>query len=132
MEEGYIEVQNQGLRIIGALHTRHLLSLLLGMGAFAPVALLALLCAEGLPHAPGFPYLVAGVLLALGALVGVVPVPSRKKTLLQVVWLQAKYRIKTQTYQWDRSYREQVHQALDAAWKASLEHTRSAEGAWDR
>ncbi|WP_258111247.1 hypothetical protein [Alicyclobacillus sp. SP_1] len=111
MDEGYIEVRNQGLRIVGPIHTYHLFSMMLGMGALAPLALVGLATTAFLPHAPGMPFLVALVGLLLGAVLGLVPMPHRHKTVLQWLWLHLKYRMHAQTYFWDRTHRVRTHQA---------------------
>lgn len=122
MEEGYIEVNNQGMRLIGGFTTKHLLSITTGIGAFIPLAIVIYLFIHiSNPTHPYLPYVGVGLGLLPGAILGAIPIPRRKITLLIFLYRRAKFRLRAQVFTFDREYRQRINREKFARWKSMLE-----------
>ena len=122
MEEGYIEVANQGMRIVGWFTTKHLLSIVYGICALLPLSLLLFLIGMLIPgHSPYLPYIGVGVGSSIGIVIGICPVPKRRTTLMNWLYKRIRYQMKPQVFVFDQEYRMRTNRAKNKAWMARVE-----------
>lgn len=122
MEEGYIEVANQGMRIVGWLTTKHLLSMVYGICTLLPLSLLLFLIGVLIPdHSPYLPYIGVGIGSFIGIAIGICPVPKRRTTLMIWLYKHYRYNLKPQVYVFDRDFRVRTNRAKNKAWMAKIQ-----------
>lgn len=121
MEEGYIEVATQGMRLMGPITTKHVASMGLGALVFSPLALLLALVGWVLPGPPSLILMGAGVGLFPGVVLALIPVPKRQVNYMTWLYRKLRFRFKTQVFQFDREYRERKNRAVITAWMQEVE-----------
>lgn len=116
MEEGYIETATSGMRILGPITTKHVVAAAIGVAVFSPFAILSVLVGLAMPG-PRFHLLIyAAVWLIPGAVLGAWPIHRRKITLIIWVYRKIRFRLRTNVYVWDRSYRDRKNREVITAW----------------
>ena len=121
MEEGYIEVATQGMRLMGPITTKHVASMGLGALVFSPLAILLALMGWVLPGPPSLILVGAGIGLAPGILLALIPVPKRQVNAMTWLYRKLRFRFRTQVFQFDREYRERKNHAVITAWMREVE-----------
>lgn len=127
-EEGYIEVSGAGLRILGPITTKHLLSMGIGLAVFAPLGALLALIAYALPGPP-FREMWGGLVGILpGLVMAILPVPKRRINALTWLWRKIRFRIRPQVYRFDFEYRVRRHRQEMNEWLVDVADAAKAEG----
>lgn len=121
MEEGYIEVATQGMRLMGPITTKHVASMGLGALVFSPLAILLALVGWVLPGPPSLILVGAGIGLAPGILFALIPVPKRQVNAMTWLYRKLRFRFRTQVFQFDREYRERKNHAVITSWMREVE-----------
>ena len=121
MEEGYIEVATQGMRLMGPITTKHVASMGLGALVFAPLAVLLMLVGWVLPGPHSLALILAGVGLAPGLILALIPVPKRQINTMTWLYRKLRFRLRTQVYRFDLEYRERKNRAVILAWMREVE-----------
>lgn len=121
MEEGYIEVATQGMRLMGPITTKHVGAMGLGALVFSPLALGLALVGWVLPGPSFLPLIGAGTGLLPGVILALIPL--RKRQVNAMIWLYRKVRFRfyTQVFHFDREYRERKNLATITAWMREVE-----------
>lgn len=121
MEEGYIEVANQGMRLMGPITTKHVKAMGLGAAVFSPLAILFAIVGWVIPGPAVLP--IAGAIIGIipGVILGLIPIPKRQ--IGAIVWLYRKlrFRIRTQTFYFDREYRSRKNREVITGWMREVE-----------
>ena len=121
MEEGYIEVATQGMRLMGPITTKHVASMGLGALVFSPLALLFALVGWVLPGPSSLVLIGAGIGLFPGIVLALIPVPKRQVNYMTWLYRKLRFRFRTQVFQFDREYRERKNRAVITAWMREVE-----------
>lgn len=121
MEEGYIEVATQGMRLMGPITTKHVASMGLGALFFSPLALLFAFVGWVLPGPPSLILIGAGIGLFPGVVLALIRVPKRQVNAMTWLYRKLRFRFRTQVFQFDREYRERKNRAVLTAWMQEVE-----------
>lgn len=121
MEEGYIEVATQGMRLMGPITTKHVAAMGLGALVFSPLAVLLALVGWVLPGPLFLPLLGAGLGISPGLLLSLIPIPKRQVNAMTWLYRKIRFRYRTQLFRFDLEYRERKNHAVITAWMREVD-----------
>lgn len=120
MDEGYIEVASQGMRLFTlgpiTITTKHFVSIFLGALSFLPLGVLFSLVGLMIPGPQYLPLLLGIEGLFPGILLSLIPLPNRQTSLLVWLFRKAKFRYRTQVFTFDREFRVRKNVKTISTW----------------
>jgi len=118
MEEGYIEVATQGMRLMGPITTKHVAAMGLGALVFSPLAVLLALVGWVIPGPHFLPLLGAGIGIS----------PKRQVNAMTWLYRKIRFRYRTQRFRFDLEYRERKNHEVITAWMREIDELLNTQG----
>ncbi|EPZ44297.1 MULTISPECIES: hypothetical protein [Alicyclobacillus] len=120
MDEGYIEVTSQGMRLFAlgpiSITTKHFVSIFLGALASFPLGVIFATLGLVIPGPPSLPLILGVIGLLPGIILALIPLPKRQTNLLVWLYRKRKFAFKTQTFVFDREYRARKNFEVISTW----------------
>ena len=128
MEEGYIEVATQGMRLMGPITTKHVAAMGLGALVFSPLAILLALVGWVIPGPHFLPLLGAGIGISPGIILSLIPIPKRQVNAMTWLYRKIRFRYRTQRFRFDLEYRERKNHEVITAWMREIDELLNTQG----